>query len=223
MRHDPENSLTALAESPFTDLFVLQKKTRKDKDANDMEQSHPFKAVSYEEASPEVRQIYDETKRALGLPFVLNWFTCQGGNPLLLQGNWAKLHATLIQGSVPNIIKQLIIYNVSAQRGCEYCAKAHAVFANTMGKSFGENFIITQNLDSDLIPLSYRTAVKVVTKAALTSSAVTAADFDQLAEAGFDQGEIQELMAQADLVNMLNTIADISGIKIDNELLEIDV
>jgi alkylhydroperoxidase family enzyme len=40
---------------------------------------------------------------------------------------------------------------------------------------------------------------------------------------GFDQAEIQELMAQADLVNMLNTIADISGIKIDNELLEIDV
>lgn len=32
--------------------------------------------------------------------------------------------------------------------------------------------------------------------------------------------EVQELMAQADLVNMLNTIADVSGIKIDNELLE---
>ncbi|MEE3148197.1 MAG: carboxymuconolactone decarboxylase family protein, partial [Bacteroidota bacterium] len=31
---------------------------------------------------------------------------------------------------------------------------------------------------------------------------------------------IQELMAQADLVNMLNTLADVSGIKIDNELME---
>ena len=39
-------------------------------------------------------------------------------------------------------------------------------------------------------------------------------------DAGFDEEEVQELMAQADLVNMLNTIADISGIKIDNELLE---
>ncbi|HCV81390.1 MAG TPA: alkylhydroperoxidase, partial [Zunongwangia profunda] len=36
----------------------------------------------------------------------------------------------------------------------------------------------------------------------------------------FSNAEIQELMAQADLVNMLNTIADVSGIKIDNELLE---
>lgn len=187
-----------------------------------MESSYPFTIVPYEKATPEVKVIYDETKRALGLPFVLNWFACQGSNPLLLQGNWAKLRTTLVEGSVPNLIKQLIIYNVSAQRGCQYCAKAHAVFANAMGKSLGENFVVTENLDSDLIPLSYRIAVKVVTKAALQSASVTATDFEQLADAGFDQGEIQELMAQADLVNMLNTIADISGIKIDNELLEID-
>lgn len=187
-----------------------------------MNQHSLFKTISYEDASPEVQQIYDETKRELGLPFVLNWFKCQGSNPVLLRGNWAKLRATLIQGSVPNIIKQLIIYNVSAQRGCQYCAKAHAVFADTMGKSFGENFIITRNLDSDLIPLSYRTAVNVVSRAALNSASVTATDFQTLFAAGFDEQEIQELMAQADLVNMLNTIADISGIRIDNELLEID-
>ncbi len=188
-----------------------------------MEQNLLYKTVNYDDAPAEVREIYDETKRDLGLPFVLNWFKCQGSNPVLLRGNWAKLRSTLIQGSVPNIIKQLIIYNVSSQRGCQYCAKAHSVFANTMGKSFGENFVITENLDSDLIPLSYRTAVKVVTNAALHSSSVTATDFQQLFEVGFDEHEIQELMAQADLVNMLNTIADISGIKIDNELLEIDV
>ena len=186
-----------------------------------MDHNSLFKRIRYEEASPEVREIYDETKRELGLPFVLNWFTCQGSNPVLLSGNWAKLKSTLVRGSVPNIIKQLIIYNVSEQRGCQYCAKAHAVFANTMGKSFGDEFTITENLDSDLIPLSYRTAVRVVTKAALNSSSVTSDDFDQLFEAGFDEQEIQELMAQADLVNMLNTVANISGIKIDNELLEI--
>lgn len=170
-----------------------------------------------------MQHIYDETKRDLGLPFVLNWFKCQGNNPLLLQGNWAKLRATLVQGSVPGIVKQLIIYNISQQRGCQYCAKAHAVFANTMGRSFGENFLITESLDSELVPLSYRTAVKVVTNAALNAASVTEKDFQLLFDVGFDEQEIQELMAQADLANMLNTIADISGIKIDNELLEIDV
>ena len=33
--------------------------------------------------------------------------------------------------------------------------------------------------------------------------------------------EIQELMALADLTNMLNSLADISGIRIDNELMEV--
>lgn len=181
----------------------------------------PFRIVQYEEASPEVQQIYDDTRRELGLPFVLNWFKCQGSNPVLLRGNWAKLHSTLLLGVVPAIIKQLIIYNVSTQRGCHYCMQAHAILANMLGKSFGEEFIITQNLDSELIPLSYRTAVKVVTRAALHSTEVTEADFYQLTKVGFNEEEIQELMAQADLVNMLNTIADISGIKIDNELVEI--
>jgi AhpD family alkylhydroperoxidase len=188
-----------------------------------MERKSPFTIVPYEKASDEVRLIYDETRQVLGLPFVLNWFTCQGNNPVLLRGNWAKLRSTLLMGVVPPIIKQLIIYNVSAQRGCQYCTKAHAAFANQLGKAFGDNFVITQNLDSDLIPYSYRVAVNVVSKAALNSIAVTPADFDLLYDAGFDDLEIQELMAQADLVNMLNTIADISGIKVDNELTEIDI
>ncbi|MDJ1485189.1 carboxymuconolactone decarboxylase family protein [Cytophagaceae bacterium YF14B1] len=183
-----------------------------------------FTIVSYNEAIPEVQKIYDETKKELGIPFVLNWFKCQGNNAILLRGNWEKLRSTLIMGNVPNLVKQLIIYNVSSKRKCEYCATAHAIFANMMGKAIGGNdFIITENQDSDIIPVSYKTALRVVTKGALHPETIGQEDFDELYEAGFDSGEIQELMAQADLVNMLNTIADISGIKVDNELLEIEV
>jgi alkylhydroperoxidase family enzyme len=83
-----------------------------------------------------------------------------------------------------------------------------------------ENFKATENLNSPTMPVSYRTAVNVVTKAALNHDQISNDDFEELLDAGFSQKEIQELMAQADLVNMLNTIADVSGIKIDNELLE---
>ena len=70
------------------------------------------------------------------------------------------------------------------------------------------------------MPASYRKAVNIVTKAALQHSEISDEDFAELEAVGFSNAEIQELMAQADLVNMLNTIADVSGIKIDNELLE---
>ncbi len=181
-----------------------------------------YSLVEYEEASEKVREIYDESKKMLGLPFVLNWFKCQGSNEVLLTGNWEKLKNTLILGNVPNILKQMIIYNISDKKGCDYCSQAHGIFANMMGKSMSSdpNFNLTDNLEDDIIPISYRTAVKIVTKAALSPASVTDEDFQQLSDAGFSNEEIQELMAQADLVNMLNTIADIADIKLDSEMLE---
>lgn len=181
-----------------------------------------FRMVSYEEASPAVKEIYDDTKKTLQLPFVLNWFKCQGDNELLLQGNWSKLKNTLMEGNVPNVLKQLIIYNVSKQRGCNYCSHAHGIFADSMSSMISDDkdFKATEQINSPSMPVSYRTAVKIITKAALNHDEITDEDFEELSNAGFSQKEIQELMAQADLVNMLNTIADVSGIKIDNELLE---
>jgi AhpD family alkylhydroperoxidase len=184
-----------------------------------------FTLTNYENASPRVREIYDDTKKTLGISFVLNWFKCQGNNPTLLAGNWAKLKSTLCEGDVPNIIKQLIIYNVSTERNCSYCAEAHRVFANMMGKDLSpdDEFLITENMDSDQVPNSYKVAVEVVSEAALNNGQVTPAHFDKLLSAGFSEGEIQELFAQADLVNMLNTIANVSGIKVDAEIVELSL
>lgn len=181
-----------------------------------------FKIVSYDEATPEVQAIYNEAMQSLQIPFVLNWFKCQGGNATLLRGNWEKLRSTLLEGQVPNILKQLIIYNVSKERKCDYCAQAHGIFADSMSKMItdDETFKPTADLNSPVLPKSYRAAIRIATKAALHTASVTEADFDELAQEGFSDDEIQELMAQADLVNMLNTIATISGIKLDNELLE---
>lgn len=182
-----------------------------------------FSLIPYETASTEVQLIYDDTRKTLGIPFVLNWFKCQANNPTLLKGNWAKLKSTLCEGNVPNIIKQLIIYNVSVERKCAYCAEAHKVFANMMGKSLNddESFLITENMESDAVPESYKIAVKVVSEAALNDGQVGNDDFEKLKKAGFTDSEIQELFAQADLVNMLNTIANISRIKIDAEIVEL--
>jgi len=182
-----------------------------------------YQIVAFDEASPEVQEIYRDTMQTMQIPFVLNWFKCQGTNAILLKGNWEKLKSTLLLGTVPNVLKQLIIYNVSDKRSCDYCAKAHGIFANSMAKMIDDriDFDITENMDSSLIPQSFKVAIEVVTKAALDHKGISDEDFQELYEVGFSQNEVQELMAQADLVNMLNTIADLSGIKIDNELIEV--
>ena len=181
-----------------------------------------FSIVEYDEASDSVKAIYDETMKEMSIPFVLNWFKCQGNNPTLLRGNWEKLRASLLLGDVPFVLKQLIIYNISQKKGCNYCAHAHGLMADSMSKTLTdeEGFQLTENMGSDYIPSSYKTAIQIVTEAALDPGATSDEDFEELRDEGFSEQEIQELMGLADLTNMLNTIADISGIKIDNELME---
>ncbi len=178
--------------------------------------------VEYGDAAPEVRAIYDETMRDLGIPFVLNWFKCQGNNATLLRGNWEKLRSTMLMGNVPFILKQLIIYNISNIKGCNYCAHAHGVIANSLSKMLTgvDDVRITDDLDSIYIPSAYKTAIRIVTDLALLPRKATAQDFEDLYDEGFSDAEIQELMSLADLTNMVNTIAEISGIMIDNELME---
>jgi alkylhydroperoxidase family enzyme len=181
-----------------------------------------FQIVEYAQACAETKAIYEQTMREMGVPFVLNWFKCQGNDPVLLKGNWEKLKSTMLAGQIPFALKQLIIYNISKHKGCIYCAHAHGIMADSLSQTLTgqEGIRLTQSMDSEYIPSSYKTAIRIVTKCALHPSATTDTDFDTLLDEGYSAREIQELMALADLTNMLNTIADISGIKIDNELME---
>ncbi|HWB26177.1 MAG TPA: hypothetical protein VG738_11890 [Chitinophagaceae bacterium] len=183
-----------------------------------------FQMVEYADAQPEVQEIYDETMRELALPFVLNWFKCQGDNATLLRGNWEKMRHTMIRGNIPFILKQLIIYNISNIKGCQYCTHVHGLMANGLASSIttDTNTKITDNLSADFIPSSYKTAIRIVTKCAMTPKQTLEDDFEDLRDEGFSINEIQELMALADFTNMVNTIADISGIQIDNELMEVN-
>lgn len=182
-----------------------------------------FPIVEYEEASAEIKAIYDETMVMMDVPFVLNWFKCQASSPHLLKGNWEKLKATLLFGKIPVLLKQLILYNVSATRGCKYCTFIHQMTADGMGSELNDdpNFKVSEDLEGPWLPSSYKTAIRVVSRCALDPLSTSEKDFEDLFAEGFDETEVQELFAQADLVNMLNTIADISGIPVDKQLLEI--
>lgn len=183
----------------------------------------PFQPIEYEQASDEIKAVYDDIMQMMNLPFVLNWFKCQASNPTLLHGNWQKVKSTMLSGQIPMLLKQLIYYNVSKERGCKYCTFVHGTTADSLSHLLNDdsNFKVTTNLESSYIPSSYKVALEVVTRCALDPLSTTPDDFEALRDEGFSDHEIQELMAQADLIVMLNTIADISGAEIDSELLQI--
>ena len=188
-----------------------------------MEISHRFRLIEYDDASDELKAIYNDVMETMGIPFVINWFKCQASNPILLNGNWQKVKATLFRGKIPMLLKQLILFRVSSERGCNYCSFIHGTTADALGVELcdADGFKVTKHLESNFLPSSFKTAIRVVSRCALDPLSTTDADFEDLRDEGFSEDEIQELMAQADLVNMLNTIADVSGITIDKELLGI--
>src|SRR3954451_15391715 len=85
-----------------------------------------FQPVEYENASPEVRTIYDEFCATLHTTKLPMWVKASGSNPVLLRGLWEKTKATLVFGKVPALLKELIIFCISTKRGAEYCTACHA-------------------------------------------------------------------------------------------------
>ena len=75
--------------------------------------------VEYSDASPEVRAVYDEIMATMGAPDVLNTLKALGHNPRVLRGVWSMLKATLIEGEIPELLKQLILFRISIVTGNE--------------------------------------------------------------------------------------------------------
>ena len=183
-----------------------------------MSYPNPFPIIEYNEASSEVREIYDETMELLGTPQVLNWFKCQGSNYPLLKANWEKLKGNLIEGELPMLLKQLLLYKISKERGCKYCTFIHKTTADSLSETVCEDdkFNATDDLESSHIPESFRVALKIVPALAANPHDTSDAHFEALYDARFSRTEIQELMAQASLCVMFNMIADIGRIEIDD-------
>ena len=81
--------------------------------------------VEYADASPEVRAIYDEIMDTMGSPEILNFLKALGQNPHALRAVWSMLKETVIEGEIPALLKQLILFKVSIVAGNEYCTALH--------------------------------------------------------------------------------------------------
>ena len=170
--------------------------------------------IQYEDASPEVQAIYDEIMRVTGSTTVPNIFKVFGNNGKVLKATWSKLRYTLIEGEVPLLLKQLILFVASVQAGNEYCAALHGNAALKLDRSLSCDDLsaLAEGRAYDGLPRSFKVAIDVVTQAAREPKSVQADNFnfeERLGDAGFSESEIDELVAQADFGSMMNMITSI--------------
>ncbi|MGA1597879.1 MAG: carboxymuconolactone decarboxylase family protein [bacterium] len=89
--------------------------------------------VHYKDASPEVREVYDDIKALRQVPDVNNFWKCLANHPTTLRRTWESLKEVMAPGALDPLTKEMIYVAVSASNGCEYCIRSHTASARKQG------------------------------------------------------------------------------------------
>lgn len=167
--------------------------------------------VQYDQASPAVRAVYDEIMEKTGKPDVPNIMKALGENENMLRSVWTMFRNTVIEGEIPNLLKELILFRISIHAGNEYCRALHAHAACTLDPTLTYKDLreMAEGKSLETLPASFRTAIEIVARMALEPGTVADEQFayeDQLRDEGFSEPEIDELVAQAYFGVMMNTL-----------------
>ena len=178
--------------------------------------------VEYKDASPEIQAIYNEVMEVTGSPDVFNFLKAFGNNKKVLRAFWSMLRYTLLEGDIPMLLKQLILFRISIEYGNTYCASLHGRTILRIDPTITYDELIAMSDGGNIdIPASYRVAIDIVTQMALRPKTVATEDFDfeeQLRDEGFLGQEIDELISVAGFGVLLNTMTDIVHVPAEEPL-----
>jgi AhpD family alkylhydroperoxidase len=89
--------------------------------------------VEYDQATPEVRAVYDEIMTVKSIDFVPNFWKTLASHPPLLARVWRGLDDSMQPGALDVLTKEMIALAVSATNGCTYCIRSHTAAARKLG------------------------------------------------------------------------------------------
>jgi AhpD family alkylhydroperoxidase len=89
--------------------------------------------VQYEDASPEVRAVYDDIQQTRGVADVNNFWKALANHPPTLARIWNEVKQVMGPGALDPLTKELIYIAVSATNNCPYCIHSHTAGARAKG------------------------------------------------------------------------------------------
>jgi alkylhydroperoxidase family enzyme len=169
--------------------------------------------VQYDDALPEVQSLYDEIMDTMGSSSVLNFLMALGNNPHVLRAVWSMVKETVIEGEVPALLKQLILFKISINAGNQYCTALHGHAALNMDPTLTYDDLVSLSGGqcSANLPPSFPVAIEIISRASLQPKTVGEPDWDfeeQLRDEGFSEAEIDELLAVGFFSVMMNMLTD---------------
>ena len=161
--------------------------------------------INPDQASGQAQQLLRGVEINLG--FVPNIVRTMANSPAVLEG-YLEFSKALSKGHLPSKLREQIALTVAEANGCHYCLAAHAAIGKTVGLS--EEAI--QDSRQAISPDSQTAAVlQFVLKLVIERGLVSHADLAHLHNAGFNDGDIVEIIANVSLslfTNYFNHVAE---------------
>ncbi len=98
-------------------------------------------AIEYENASPAVREIFDDIKATRKVDDVNNVWKYLANDLPLLRRTWAGVKEVMGPGVLDPVVKEMLYLAVSVTNNCGYCVASHSAGAYKAGMTdamFGE-------------------------------------------------------------------------------------
>ena len=93
--------------------------------------------IEYDEASPAVREIYDDIMATRNIDWINNFWKVLAVQPELLKRTWNGVKAVMADGEIDAVTKEMIYIAVSVTNGCQYCINSHTAGARKKGMTDG--------------------------------------------------------------------------------------
>ena len=91
--------------------------------------------IEYEDASTEVRAVYDDIMETRQVDWVNNFWKALAVDPITLRRTWESVKEVMAPGALDPLTKELLYVAVSVTNGCEYCIASHTAAARKKGMS----------------------------------------------------------------------------------------
>jgi AhpD family alkylhydroperoxidase len=89
--------------------------------------------IEYEDASPEVRAVYDDIMATRKVDRVNNFWKAIAHDPVTLKRTWESIKQVMAPGVLDALTKELIYVAVSVTNNCGYCIATHTASAQKKG------------------------------------------------------------------------------------------
>jgi AhpD family alkylhydroperoxidase len=92
-----------------------------------------FALIEYQDASPEVRAVYDDIMATRKVDWINNFWKAIAHDPTTLKRTWESIKQIMAPGALDSLTKELLYVAVSITNNCHYCIASHTASARKKG------------------------------------------------------------------------------------------